>query len=155
MSGPGVNLFVARCECGACIRVVGRANFTCSVDFKTLLNGLLADGCADFVFDLSQCLLMDSTFLGVLAGTVLRLSREGAGRDGHVFQIVEAPPSLAASAQAVPVPVDAHSKSEVTRTCLEAHQLLMSLSPANEAKFKDVARFFAEDLKKMDQGKAA
>jgi hypothetical protein len=40
------------------------------------------------------------------------------------------------------------TKEEVTRTCIEAHQTLMDISPANAAKFKDVAQFLAEGLKK-------
>jgi hypothetical protein len=40
------------------------------------------------------------------------------------------------------------TKAEVTRTCLEAHQILADLNPANAAKFKDVAQFLAEGLKK-------
>ena len=58
----------------ACIRIIGRANFTSSVDFKTLVNELRQKGCNCFVLDLSECVLMDSTFLGVLAGFGLKLS---------------------------------------------------------------------------------
>ena len=36
----------------------------------------------------------------------------------------------------------------MTRTCLEAHQTLIDLSPANAARFKDVAQFLAEGVKK-------
>jgi hypothetical protein len=32
--------------------------------------------------------------------------------------------------------------------CLEAHQTLIELSPANAARFKDVAQFLAEGAKK-------
>jgi hypothetical protein len=41
-------------------------------------------------------------------------------------------------------------KKEVSRTCLEAHQFLMDLSPANVAKFKDVTRFLQENLKRAE-----
>jgi hypothetical protein len=44
------------------------------------------------------------------------------------------------------------TREEVQRTCLEAHQLLMEINPANVAKFKDVAAFLAEDLKKLKAG---
>ena len=57
----------------ACVRIVGRPNFTSSVDFKTLLNELYQKGCEHFLLDLSECRLMDSTFLGVLAGFGLKL----------------------------------------------------------------------------------
>ena len=45
------------------------------------------------------------------------------------------------------------SKEEVTRACLEAHQTLMALNPANVSKFKEVTQFMAEDLKKLSAAK--
>ena len=42
----------------------------------------------------------------------------------------------------------APTQEELTRACLEAHQTLMDLNPANAAKFKDVAQFLAEGVKK-------
>src|ERR1700688_3150971 len=57
----------------ACIKIVGRANFTSSIDFKTLINELMQKQFTCFVLDLSECLLMDSTFLGVLAGFGLKM----------------------------------------------------------------------------------
>jgi anti-sigma B factor antagonist len=159
-------------EESACIRIIGRANFTSSVDFKTLLHELRQGGCECFVLDLSDCVLMDSTFLGVLAGFGLKLYAGNGhqGRPGvqllnpnaritelldtlgvlHLFQLTQG--SFALPDQNEP---HAHtstnpSKGEVSRTCLEAHQTLMDLNPANAAKFKEVTRFLAEGLKKLD-----
>ena len=42
----------------ACIRIIGRANFTSSVDFKALVDELGGKGCNRFVLDLSECVLM-------------------------------------------------------------------------------------------------
>lgn len=39
----------------------------------------------------------------------------------------------------------------MARTSLEAHQTLMKINPANIPKFKDVAEFLAEDLKKLEE----
>ena len=52
----------------ACVKIAGRANFMSSPDFKTLLRELNQKGYSRFIMDLSECVLMDSTFLGVLAG---------------------------------------------------------------------------------------
>lgn len=57
-----------------CVKVAGRANFSGSVDLKTLVNSMWNKGYQHFVLDLSECLLMDSTFLGVLAGLGLKLN---------------------------------------------------------------------------------
>ena len=48
----------------------------------------------------------------------------------------------------------APTKEEVTRNCLEAHRTLMNINPANIPKFKEVAQFMADDLKKLTGGKA-
>src|SRR5258706_3641467 len=63
----------------AWIRIEGRANFNSSVDFKALINGLLEKGYCRFVLDLTECVLMDSTFLGVLAGLGMRFSSNRHG----------------------------------------------------------------------------
>src|SRR5262245_58980463 len=74
MITPSAKLSVLVGEQFACIKVVGRANFNSSVDFKTLLNELWSRGYRYFVLDLSECILMDSTFLGVLAGFGLKMN---------------------------------------------------------------------------------
>ena len=153
----------------ACIKITGRANFTSSIDFKTLVNELLQKGCRYFVLDLSECTLMDSTFLGVLAGFGLKGSSAGKEPGGTVIEllnpnerILELLESLGvlqlfkivqgqsqdASPDAQSITPACPTKEEVTRACLEAHQTLMELNPQNAARFKEVAAFLAEDLKK-------
>ena len=154
----------------ACIRIIGRANFTSSVDFKALVDELRQKGCKCFVLDLSECMLMDSTFLGVLAGLGLKLTTANGEpvRHGvellnpspritelletlgvlHLFRVTQAAAAPAAATQAQEQVPTNPSKDEVTRTCLEAHQTLMAISPANAARFKDVAQFLAEGVKK-------
>jgi anti-sigma B factor antagonist len=157
-------------EAYSCIRIIGRANFASSVDFKTLVDDLRQRGCACFLLDLSECVLMDSTFLGVLVGLGLKLSggngdqsRRGVELFNPSARIVELLDTLGvlrlfkitrgSFSPAPPTEAVEHtpanpSKEEVTRTCIEAHQTLMDLSPANAARFKDVAQFLAEGLKK-------
>jgi anti-sigma B factor antagonist len=170
MSTPSARLLVWAGEHCAAIRVIGRANFTSSVDFKTLINELRQQGCNYFVLDLAECVLMDSTFLGVLAGFGLKLSA-GNGNQGqhgiellnpnaritelldtlgvlHLFKLTQGPLPLPEQAEPRPHAPASPTKAEVTRTCIEAHQTLADLSPANAAKFKDVTQFLAEGLKK-------
>ncbi|HTR41033.1 MAG TPA: hypothetical protein VMH87_05410, partial [Pseudomonadales bacterium] len=52
----------------------------------------------------------------------------------------------------VPDPVNP-SREEITRTSLEAHRTLMEANPENVPRFKDVAQFLAEDLKKLEKCK--
>jgi anti-sigma B factor antagonist len=158
----------------ACVKIAGRANFASSVDFKTLVNELRQQSCNYFVLDLSECVLMDSTFLGVLAGLGLKMR----GPDGdaclsgiellnpnqritellenlgvlHLFSVTQGPLTLPDGAEARTATPANPSREEVTRACLEAHQTLMQINPNNVARFKDVAQFLAEDLKKQRNG---
>jgi len=157
-----------------CIKVAGRANFSSSPDFKALLTGLAQKGYHHFIIDLSECLLMDSTFLGVLAGFGLKMNPQASpGQRGielsnpntritellenlgalNLFTIITGPLQLPdATPVSAPEPVNP-SREEITRTSLEAHETLMAMNPDNVARFKDVAQFMAEDLKKLEKGK--
>ena len=169
---PSANLSVLVCKSFACIKVAGRANFACSPDFKTFLNELANKGYRHFIIDLSECVLMDSTFLGVLAGFGIRLNPEGAPAEGgielhnptprvaelldnlgtsHLFRITSEPLKLPEDTTNSTPDSIKPSHEQVTRTCLEAHQTLMSMNPENVARFKDVAQFLAEDLKSLDK----
>ena len=153
------------------IRLAGRASFTGSVDFKLLINGLWEQGATRFLLDLTDCLLMDSTFLGVLAGAGLKIAGGAPVTETHgvqllnpnqrvadslenlgvaqFFHISACPPAEAPCYEAAGGEGGEPSREEVSRLCLEAHQLLMDISPANVPKFKDVARFLADDLAKL------
>jgi anti-sigma B factor antagonist len=177
MSTPSAKMLVYVHDGLARIKIAGRANVASSIDFKRLVNELISRGFACFVIDLSECLLMDSTFLGVLAGFGLQLARPQNGSPtapslelfnpnsriaellenlgvAHLFKIRRgaADPARNGSAPAEASVTD-HTREEVTRNCLEAHRVLMNLDPANALKFKDVAQFLAEDLEKIKAGK--
>jgi anti-anti-sigma regulatory factor len=154
----------------ACIKIIGRADFASSVDFKRLVDELLQKGFAYFVLDLSECVLMDSTFLGVLAGFGLKLAPaqqmdqtspielyRPSGRitevlDNlgvlHLFTIREEPLPACDDSETREFKPVCVGKAEITRACLEAHQTLMAINPRNVSRFKEVAAFLAEDLKK-------
>ena len=170
MNATTSNLSVWVDEKMACVRITGRANFTTSVDFKKLMQHLRETGPRKVVLELTDCLLMDSTFLGVLANEASkRATRQGDApacllelvnpntriRDlienlgvDHLFQAIQGEGSVA---EFNPVASDATvTREEITRTCLEAHETLMALNPANIPKFKDVAQFFNEALMKKE-----
>ena len=155
-----------------CIKIVGRANFASSPDFKTLLNELAQKGYGHFILDLSDCVLMDSTFLGVLAGFGIKLNPHGApaergielhnatARVSELLENLGAEHLFKATSGALQLPADVKSctpepvnptHEQITRTSLEAHQALMALNPDNVARFKDVTQFLAEDLKNLEK----
>src|SRR5215471_9408253 len=146
MSTGSAKMWVLVGERFACIKIAGRANFTSSIDFKTLINELRQKGYTYFVLDLSECLLMDSTFLGVLAGFGLKMSAPPGESSGqliellnanqrivellenlgvlHLFKLTQGGAALPENAEPVPQKPTAPNKEEVTRACLEAHRTL-------------------------------
>jgi len=156
------------------VQIAGRANFTSSVDFKSLLDQLLLRGYTCFILDLTECVLMDSTFLGVLAGFGLKLNSPQTdkidrtiqlfnpnGRISellenlgvlHLFKVTEGNVKAPDGATTKDVQTTNATREEVTRTCLEAHKTLMDINPDNVGRFKDVTAFLADDLKKMKAG---
>jgi anti-anti-sigma factor len=173
MSASSPTLQVAVTDRAVLVKISGRASFNCSVDFKTLIYELRERGCRNFVFDLTECVIMDSTFLGVLAGFGLKLAETPGEKPtvtllnpnqrildlldnlgvAHLFCVVQGTDPRSQKCKAVAQTDSGPGKVETTRTCLEAHQMLMDINPANIPRFKDVAQFLAEDLKRLEVGK--
>src|SRR5205807_7066393 len=80
MGAPSSTLQVAVTDQIALVKISGRASFNCSVDFKTLVYELRDRGYRNFVLDLTECQIIDSTFLGVLAGFGLKLAEAMKGK---------------------------------------------------------------------------
>lgn len=155
----------------ACIKIAGRANCNSSIDFRTVAARLQAAGRLYFVIDLSECVLMDSTFLGVLAGFGLKMRQSGEAATGggvtllnpnarvtellenlgllELFQITRGNLTATETLESYAAAPTHPSREELTRACLEAHETLMAINPENIARFKDVATFLAEDLEKL------
>jgi anti-anti-sigma factor len=158
------------CQNLAYVKITGRANFTFSPDFKTLVSELRQKGCDHFIIDLSECVHMDSTFLGVLAGFGLKMNQAGAADKRHfellnpntritellenlgalhLFKVTTGTFQLPDATQARTQDSINPTREQIKRTSLEAHQTLMAVNPDNVARFKDVTLFLAEDLKNL------
>ena len=171
MGSGNCRLLVARANGSALIKICGRATFMCSADFKTLVYRLRDQHCRRFVLDLTECPIMDSTFLGILARFGLTLSghTEPAGSVqivnpnerivgllenlgvNQLFEVVSGKQLPSADGAADLELSACADKREAARTSLEAHEALSQLSPENAARFKDVIRFLAEDLKGQEE----
>ena len=172
MSSASLSVFVGKNV--AWIRIGGRANFASSPDFKTLLEKLAQKGYSHFIIELQTCVLMDSTFLGVLAGFGMKLNPDGAPAERgvellnaservrellenlgavHLFKMSTGELKLPSDMKQCETEATMPTHEEITRTSLEAHQTLMSITPENVARFKDVTQFLAEDLKTIEKRK--
>ncbi len=160
-------IYVADLGERAVIRITGRANCLSSVPFKRVTNSLIERGRRVFTLDLSDCQLMDSTFLGVLVGLnrTLRQYEPDGGVSLYrpteqvrvlldnlgILELFSTAESLDQAEAAEPVEADeAPDKTEFTRSSLEAHRTLIDANPENEAKFKEVTRFLEEELKRQE-----
>lgn len=173
MANPTSRLLVSLEGSHACVRVCGRACFSISSDFKRLVHGLHETGVRTFVLELSECTIMDSTFLGILARFARMLAEKGAAGDDLLLwnpppRIVDLLDNLGVTQlfavrhgkvlvlstpeRLVP---GTTNKLEAARDALDAHQTLIELNPENAAKFKDVAEFMREDIRRLEKGNAA
>ncbi len=149
------------------VKVEGKGSFLNSGNLKEFSREMLDRGYREFVVDLADCAMMDSTFMGTMASVALRLKElghghlhivhcgnrsqellSGLGLD-QIFDIRangSSPPDCGALARtpAVRSPVD--RKKEQTETMLAAHEALCEAAPENILRFKDVLDFLRQDL---------
>ena len=170
MVSPESNLYYSVDSQQVFIKINQRATYNISETFKSLVLDLVADGVDILVLDLSACEMMDSTFLGMLAGLGRkhphRTNQEGLQlrlvlpniriRDSlenldalQLFEITEDSRSLPRTYRPAPPRSTPATKEQLAHNSLEAHQHLMSLNPSNIPKFKDVARLLEEELKRI------
>ncbi len=122
-------------------------------------------GFREFVVDLKSCPLMDSTFMGTLAGVALRLRELGQGHlrvvnlnernqdllgnlglDQLFTMGVTVVEPIGPEPVQQPLPAGAVDKESQARTMLEAHEAVVEANPENAAKFKDVLEYLKQDL---------
>ncbi len=147
------------------VRVEGKGSFQNSTPLKEFAREMLSRGHRDFFVDLRKCPLMDSTFMGTLAGIALKIRAEGSG-ELHVVnlnernhgllcnlglnQLLKVDDSMSAAEPALlqPCTLAASScdKLAEAQTMLEAHEAVVAVDPSNEAKFKDVLEFLRQDI---------
>jgi len=153
------------------VRVEGKGSFLNSAGLKEFAREMVNRGHREFVVDLRNCPVMDSTFMGTLAGIALRLREIGQG-SLHVTNLNErnadllrnlgldqlfaidlcglktpeaaAPP--AGQAETLPAAPGTGDRNAQAQTMLEAHEALVEAAPENLTKFKDVLEYLKQDL---------
>jgi len=147
-----------------CVKVEGRGTFQNSVGLKQVIKEMIQRGYRDFVIDLKDCDLMDSTFMGTLAGAALRLRELGQGQLSvsnanprshdllvglgldQLFHVsTQSVGSLPAATAPVLSPQDG-SDDASKRAVLEAHEALAAADAGNAVKFHDVIEFLRQEL---------
>ena len=148
------------------VKVEGKGSFLNSGNLKEFAREMVDRGYREFVIDLANCAMMDSTFMGTMAGVALRLkelgrghlhvvhcgnrSREllsGLGLD-QIFSI-HADGAAAPECESLRQKSSAEAsrkKQEQAKTMLEAHEALCEAAPENFFRFKDVLDYLKQDL---------
>jgi anti-anti-sigma regulatory factor len=138
--------------------VIGRGHAGHAPAFSRVVQQILKAGGKDLVLDLTDCLMLDSTFLGTLVAmadplppvkpivcTLVNpskmLVRQMEMLEVLPFvRIIHGDRSLAGnpSENQVIEASDPATRNEMARCSLEAHRVLQSLSPANKVRFQPV-----------------
>lgn len=149
------------------VRVAGRGSFLNSSGFKEFARAMVNKGYREFVIDLQDCVMMDSTFMGTMAGVALRLKELGQGElhvvhcgprsydllSGlgldQIFDIQKngnTAPQCQLLGKDGPTNGAEADKREQAGTMLAAHEALCEAAPENLTRFKDVLEYLKQDL---------
>ena len=137
------------------VRVDGRGSFQNSTALKEFATEMTRRGHREFIIDLEDCELMDSTFMGTLAGIALQVGDGGQVRIIHanrrnrdvltnlgldrIMNLEDEGPSTPTKAMR---DAESHPPQEAAReTIIKAHQNLIEANPRNAVRFKDVIEF--------------
>jgi len=164
----GGNLLVAVQATFALIKVSGRATFKLAPSLKRLCITALDHGCRDIIFDMEDCLGMDSTFMGVLAGIAIHpgdthvivmnltarthemLVTLGLERVLECHEQNDPQPELKqrlASALHLQGLDEDDNRALSLTTMLQAHQHLVDVDPENMARFRDVLTYLDQEVR--------
>ncbi|NOU35771.1 MAG: STAS domain-containing protein [Kiritimatiellaceae bacterium] len=151
------------------IRVTGRGSFKVSATLKQFIAEVAAKQPVTFVvLDLDDCIGMDSTFMGVLAGLSGRLKQ--SGQTLELINLSEKNEALLATLgvdhvithyrhshghelpnqPAESLPTASATKKELAETALQAHETLVELSEENRPRFKRVIEYLKADVDRLN-----
>ena len=149
------------------VKVEGKGSFLNSGNLKEFAQQMVNRGYREFIIDLENCAMMDSTFMGTMAGVALRLKELGHGHL-HIVHCgtrsrellsglgLDQIFNIQANGQSAPEckslepdrsgSMSPDEKKEQARTMLDAHQALCEAAPENLFRFKDVLDYLKQDL---------
>jgi anti-anti-sigma regulatory factor len=158
---------VGVCGPSVWVKVEGKGSFLNSENLEEFARRMLDQGYREFVVDLADCAMMDSTFMGTMARLALRLRElgheqlhivhcgsrnqellSGLGLD-RIFDISASgggPPDCGPLEQTLVARSPEERKKTQTETMLQAHEALCEAAPENMLRYKDVLDFLRQEL---------
>ncbi|QHI69556.1 STAS domain-containing protein [Tichowtungia aerotolerans] len=151
------------------VRVIGRGSFKIAAPMKQFIAEICEKKPIEFVvLDLKQCIGMDSTFMGVLAGLSGRLTQKGQAlelinlseKNTHLLATLGVDRVLSfynnAHGHNIPdqdtesLPTDQASKKDLAVTALRAHEKLAQISEENKPRFERVIELLKKDVNRLN-----
>lgn len=169
---PADAVYVALAGRYALVKVAGRGSFKVSASLKQFAESVIRKELPLMLVDMTQCIGMDSTFMGVLAGVASRLKASrgevvlancsartrgllatlGLDQLISAYETADTPSRLAAMiegrAPRQELSPAATQDVETVKTMLDAHQHLVDLVPENLPQFKDVLDYLREEVER-------
>lgn len=154
---------VAEHEHTAYIRIRGRATFKLANDFRDYVTRQIEQEGRGILVDLSECTTLDSTFVGMITSLTLKYRREDAARitlfniSPHVSEILETL-GLLKILDTVKAEHDdelafaeiahgSHTKINIAKLMLDAHQTLARIKDDNALEFKNVIDYLEKQVR--------
>lgn len=142
------------------VKVMGKANYLNCNAFREFIETIIEGGCRRIFIDFTKCKGMDSTFLGILAGTAIELRKLNPAGELVIGNLSDRNYELICNlglqnlltvieeAESIDESLNALENKEVSeaKKILEAHQNLTKADKENEAKFQDVIAFLQNQV---------
>lgn len=151
------------------VQINGKANYLNCNTFREFTEKIVSEGKGRIVLDFENCKGMDSTFLGILAGTALELRKQTPagvlilcklGERNHDLVCNLGLQNLLTIAEDIPECPDAAAAAEFSalqnmevsdaKNVLNAHENLVKADTENAAKFQDVIAFLKNQVEAKD-----
>lgn len=151
------------------IRVTGRGSFKVSSTLKQFISDVAARQTVEtVVVDLAECIGMDSTFMGVLAGLSGRLKQNHqvlelihlSKKNEHLLATLGVDRVIAhyshdhghdvPAANTQSLPATQATKKDLAETALHAHEQLVELNEENRPRFKRVIEYLKADVDRLN-----
>lgn len=146
------------------VQFVGNATMKNSKTLEELFDNIFAGEKKEIIVDFKDCNYMDSTMLGFLAKTAIKLKKQwnkqffefnatnmvkASLKSTGVYNLMGHLDEFIGSVKLEELEIkDFSDKNEKAKHILEAHKILMSLSEENEKVFKNVVDLLEKDIKK-------
>ncbi len=148
------------------VRINGKANYLNCNTFREFIEKMVAEGHSRIVLDFENCKGMDSTFLGILAGTALELRQKSPPGELTLCRLSERNHELICNlglqnllkistdlSDEDPEVYESLQDEEVAdaKNVLKAHENLTQADAGNESKFQDVIAFLRNQVESEEE----